>query len=70
MIVVGVKLHGVSDYANNAETVKGHPTEKASFPMLPETVCDGLEQEEIYGERSYDKRFRVGNSWWIHCSEI
>lgn len=45
MIVVGVKLHGVSDYANNAETVKGHPSEKASFPMLPETVCDGLEKK-------------------------
>lgn len=70
MIVVGVKFHGVSDDANNTEAVEGHPTENASFPMLPETVRDGLEKDEIYDEGSYDKRFRVGNSWWIHCSEI
>lgn len=70
MFVVVVKLHSVSDYSDYAETVKGQPTQKASFPMLPETVCDGLDKEGVYNERSYDKRFRIGNPCRIHCSEI
>jgi hypothetical protein len=47
MIVVGVKFHGISNDANNAEAVKGQPAENASFPMLPQTVRDGLEKEEL-----------------------
>lgn len=51
---MGVKFHGVSGDAHNAESVNGHPAKDTPFPMLPETVRNGLEEEDIDGEGSYD----------------
>lgn len=70
IIVVGVKLHSASDYANTAQAVQGQPAKDASSPMLPENECDGLDKEGVYDEGSYDKRFRVGDSSWEHCSHV